>query len=251
MSICAQKMRTPGVCGRLIAWLSDYLSNRKQRVVINGRSSDWIIIEAGVPQGSILGPLLFLIYINDIIYDIRSDIYLYADDTILIRVVTNPLEDTRIMNNDLEMINDWSKQWTVKFSPAKSKQLIVTSKPARINYAELQLDGTEIKRVKTHSHLGMIFTEKFSWESHIRDRVLKTAPTLNTLVRCSRIIPRIVKENIYKTLIRPVLEYGSTIYDNCPLYVSNYLEKSQRSAALACTCAYKDTSHTTLMQGHL
>jgi hypothetical protein len=74
------------------------------------------------------------------------------------------------------------------------------------------------------------------------------APTLNTLVRCSRIIPRIVKENIYKTFIRPVLEYGCTIYDNCPLYVSNYLEISQRSAALACTGAYKDTSHTALMQ---
>jgi len=196
------KLRTLGVCGRLIDWLSDYLSNRKQRVIINGRSSDWIIIEPGVSQGSILGPLLFLIYISDIIYDIRSDIYLYADDTILMRIVTDPLEDTRIMNNDLEMLNAWFKQWTVKFSPVKSKQLIVTRKPARINYAKLQLDGTEIKHVKTHSHLGMIFTEKLSWESHIR--VLKAAPTLNTLVRCSRIM----KKNIYKTLIRPILEYG-------------------------------------------
>jgi len=251
MSICAQKLRTLGVCGRLIAWLSDYLSNRKQRVVINGRISDYIIIQAGVPQWSILGPLLFLIYINDIIYGIGLNIYLHADDTFLMRVITDPLENSRIMNNDLEMINDWSKQWTVKFSPAKSKQLIVTSKPARINYAELQLDGTEIKRVKTHSHLGMLFTENFSWESHIRDRILKAASTLNTLNRCIRIIPRIVKEYIYKTLIRPVLKYGCTIYDNCQLYVSNSLEKSQRSAALACTCAYKDTSHTTLMQGHL
>ena len=121
---------------------------------------------------------------------------MYADDTILMRVVTDPLEDTRIMNNDLELLNAWFKQWTVKFSPAKSKQLINTRKPARINYAKLQLDGTEIKGVKTHSHLGMIFTDTFSYESHIRDRVLKAVPTLNTLVRCSRIIPRIVKENI-------------------------------------------------------
>jgi len=93
------------------------------------------------------------------------------------RVVTDPLVDTRIMNNDLEMLNAWSKEWSVKFSLAKSKQLIVTRKPAKINYAKLQLGGTEIKRVKIHSHLGMIFTEKFSWESHIRDRVLKAAPT--------------------------------------------------------------------------
>jgi len=131
------KLRTLGVCGRLIDWLSDYLSNRKQRVIINGRSSDWIIIEAGLPQGSIIGPLLFLIYINDIIYDIRSDIYWYSDDTVLMRVVTDPLKDTRIVNNDLEMLNAWSKQWTIKFSPAKLKQLIVSRKPARINYARL------------------------------------------------------------------------------------------------------------------
>jgi hypothetical protein len=241
------KLRTLGVCGTLIDWLSDYLTCRKQRVVINGTSSDWILIKAGVPQGSILGPLLFLIYVNDIIYDIRSDIFLYADDTILMRVVTDPLEDTRIMNNDLELLNAWSKQWAVTFSPAKSHQLIVTRKMAKLNYAKLQLDGTDIKRVQSHRHLGMIFTENFSWEDHIRDRVSKASPTLNTLVRCSRIIPRIVKENIYKTFIRPILEYGCTIYDNCPIYVSNYLERTQRSAALACTGAYKDTSHAELL----
>ena len=106
------------------------------------------MIKAGVLQGSILGPLLFLMYINNIIYDIASDIYLYADDTILMRVVTDPLEDTRIIDNDLEMLNAWSKQWTVKFSPIKPKRLIVTRKPATINYAKPLLDETEIKRVK-------------------------------------------------------------------------------------------------------
>ena len=122
--------------------------------------------------------------------------------------LTDPLEDTEIMNNDLELLNAWSKQQTVKFSTANSTQLIITRKTARINYAKLQLDGTEIKSGETHSHLGMIFTEKFSWESHIQDRVSKAAPTLNTLFMCTCIIPRIVKENIYKTLIRPVLECG-------------------------------------------
>ena len=83
---------------------------------------------------------------------------MYADDTILMRVVTDPLEDTRTLNNDLEVLNIWSKQWTVKFSPAYSKQLIVTRKITRINYPKLRLGGTVIKRVKTHNHLAMILT---------------------------------------------------------------------------------------------
>ena len=73
------------------------------------------------------------------------------------------------MNNDLELLNAWSKQWAVTFSPVKSHQLIVTRKMAKLNYAKLQLDGTDIKRVQSHRHLGMIFTENFSWEDHIRD----------------------------------------------------------------------------------
>ncbi len=91
-------------------------------------TSDWIYILAGVPQGSILGPLLFLVFVNDIVLDIRSDIFLYADDTILMRVVNDPVIDTMILNTDLESLNLWAKQWAVNFSPPKSEQLIITKK---------------------------------------------------------------------------------------------------------------------------
>ena len=77
------KLKTIGIRGQLLKWLTDYLENRCQRVVINGVQSPWLTIKAGVPQGSILGPLLFLVYVNDIVTNITSDIYLYADDTIL------------------------------------------------------------------------------------------------------------------------------------------------------------------------
>ena len=81
------KLKTIGIRGQLLKWLTDYLENRCQRVVINGVQSPWLTIKAGVPQGSILGPLLFLVYVNDIVTNITSDIYLYADDTILMRIV--------------------------------------------------------------------------------------------------------------------------------------------------------------------
>ena len=86
------KLRKAGINGELLDWLSNYLTNRKQRVVIPGDVSKWAFIKAGVPQGSILGPLLFLSYINDIVVDIRANIRLFADDTSLYMIVDNPNE---------------------------------------------------------------------------------------------------------------------------------------------------------------
>jgi hypothetical protein len=195
-----------------------------------------------------LGPLLFLIFVNDIVIDIDSDIFLYADDTLIMRVITDPLLDTVIMNDDLSLINQWAKQWAVTFSPAKSEQLVITRKLEKANYNPLTLDMTEIKRVTEHCHLGVIFTENFSWETHIRSRIIKAAPTLNALTRSSCIIPREIKQNVYTTLIRPILEYGCMVYDNCPAFISHLLEQSQRTAALVCTGAYKDTSMRQLLR---
>ena len=102
-------------------------------------------------------------------------------------------------------------------------------------------------KVTSHSHLGMTFTENLSWEVHMHNRIKKTAPTMNVLVRTSRILPRPVKEVIYRTFIRPVLEYGCMVYDNCQAFISPTLEQCQRTAALACTGAYRDTSLSKLL----
>lgn len=109
------------------------------------------------------------------------------------------------------------------------------------------MNGININRVAQHSHLGVVFTENFSWETHIQSRIQKAAPALNTLIRSSQTIPRLVKDTIYRSFIRPILEYGCMLYDNCPIYVSSQLEKTQRGAALECTGAYKDTSHARLL----
>ena len=95
--------------GSLLSWLGSYLSNRRQRVTLPGTQSNWNYIHAGVPQGSILGPLLFLLYINDIVKDIKSNIRLFADDTSLFLVVENPLSAAEILNSDLEKITKWEK----------------------------------------------------------------------------------------------------------------------------------------------
>ncbi len=96
------KLKSIGVDSILLNWFSSYLSNRRQRVVLPGTKSDWNVINAGVPQGSILGPLLFLIYINDIVNDIQSNIRLFADDTSLYIVVDDPLNAGQILQSDIE-----------------------------------------------------------------------------------------------------------------------------------------------------
>ena len=112
----------------MLLWFSDYLSNRRQRVVIPGSMSEWKYIHSGVPHGSILGPLLFLIYINDIVSEIDSNIRLFADDTSLYMVVDEPSSAAPIMNADLNRIMQWADTWLVTFNPTKTDSLLITRK---------------------------------------------------------------------------------------------------------------------------
>ena len=102
------KLQTIGLSGPLLAWFNDYLDNRKQKVVLPGAVSGWTSLKAGVPQGSILGPLLFLVYINDIVKDIHSTIRLFADDTSLYIIVEDPQRAADQLNSDLAKIQLWA-----------------------------------------------------------------------------------------------------------------------------------------------
>ena len=111
------KLKQNGISGDLLQILSDFLSNRKQRVVLNGQNSSWTNVHVGVPQGSILGPLLFLIYINDLADDLSSNVKLFADDTSLFSVVHDVNASARELNDDLKKINKWAFQWKMSFNP--------------------------------------------------------------------------------------------------------------------------------------
>ena len=110
-------MRLCAISGNLIKLFENYLHNRKQRVVLNDFYSDYSVIESGVPQGSVLGPLLFLIYINDLETNIISNVKFFADDTMLFSIVKYPVISANILNHDLEMIYQWAHQWKMEFNP--------------------------------------------------------------------------------------------------------------------------------------
>ena len=114
------KLRNAGIDGPLLSWLADYLDNRQQRVVVKGGTSPWSRVKAGVPQGSVLGPLLFLIYINDIVNVVNSSIRLFADDTVLFITVEDPVVAANTLNSDLHEVENWAYKWLVSFNPSKT-----------------------------------------------------------------------------------------------------------------------------------
>ena len=116
------KMRQNGISGNLLKLFQNYLSNRKQRVVLNGFSSDYCTIGSGVPQGSVLGPLLFLIYINYLENDIKSNVKICSDVTMLFSVVNNPVISANELNHDLKVKSQWAYEWKVNFNPDLNKQ---------------------------------------------------------------------------------------------------------------------------------
>ena len=115
-----KKIEAVGIRGNLALWFQNYLQNRKQAVVIKGKKSEYKTVPSGVPQGSVSGPMLFLIYINDITKNIESVIKLFADDTSVSLALKDPDRRAAILNSDLEKINSWAKRWKVNFNEEKN-----------------------------------------------------------------------------------------------------------------------------------
>ena len=125
------KLRSIGLEGNMMNWFASYLSNRKQRVVIEGVHSDWRNIVAGVPQGSVLGPLLFLIYINDLPASVNSNCFLFAADCLLEEVCSPSVCASRL-NDDLASISTWASRWLVTMNANKTKSMVFSSKRSHI-----------------------------------------------------------------------------------------------------------------------
>ena len=133
-------------------------------MVLNGSCSDYSASESGVPQGSVLGPLLFLIYINDLERNIKSNINLFADDTMLFSTVKDPIISTNDLNHDLDIINQWAHQWKMEFNPDPTKQateVVFSCKKSSPNHPQLIFNDTFVEKVNEHKHLGLILDSTY------------------------------------------------------------------------------------------
>ena len=237
------KLRFYGIHQSLIDWIADYLGDRSQKVVLDGFSSTNTGITAGVPQGSVLGPFLFLLYINDIVDNIYNHIRLFADDTSLFAVIDNNLDTvSQSLTDDLGKIDSWAKNWAVTFNPSKTETLTFTRRNVIHPYIFFGTDGEEIKEVDQHCHLGLNFQSNATWKEHINIIYNKACSRLHLLRQVKYLLDRNSLITIYLAFIRPVLEYADTIWDNCTLGESNLLESVQIEASRIITGLRRTTS---------
>ena len=225
------KLEAAGISGSLLLWFRSYLTNRKQRVVLPGAESDWRYIRTGVPQGSILGPLLFLLFINDIVDEIGCNIRLFADDTSLYITVENPDMAAELVNIDLDKIMKWAKKWLVLFNPIKTESFLASRKLVKPIHPPLFMEGSQITEVESHKHLGIFLSNDCTWHKHIEYIKEKAWKRVNAMRKLKYEFDRKSLEIIYFSFIRPILEYGDTIWDNCTQYEKVELDKIQNEAA--------------------
>jgi len=243
------KLQSYGIRGNILTWISSFLTNRDQRVMVNGSKSSWLPVTSGVPQGTVLGPLLFLLYINDITNNIESEIRLFADDCILYRTIQSSADHT-ILQHDIDTLHSWSSVWQMKFNSQKSHIMSITrqrSKPT----SSYRLGTDTLSRVESHPYLGVTISSDLRWHNHITCITTKASRTLNFIRRNIYNCPPEAKSLAYTALVRPQLEYAAAAWDPYLVGDIQQIEKIQRRAARFACRDYRNTTSVTSLLDHL
>ena len=254
------KLKQNGISGSLLKLIGNYLSDRKQRVVLNNFNSEYSKIESGVPQGSVLGPLLFLIYINDLESNIKSNIKFFADDTMLFSIVKSPDISANDVNHDLDTIHRWAYQWKLEFNPDPSKQateLLFSCKKKSPDHPQLFFNGTVVVKVKDQKHLGLILNTGLSFENHLNEKIIRAKKNLGIIKHLSNFLPLKTLNQMYKTLVRSHLDYCDIIYhipsrqNHLGVFLNTLMERTERiqyQAALTITGAWQGSNRSKLYE---
>ncbi len=233
------KLSHYGIRQNYLAWAKSFLSNRTQRVIIDGKFSNFSPVLSGVPQGTVLGPAFFLCYINDLPDHVSSKIRLFADDAFLYREIkTNA--DHHALQSDLTALAKWADDWLMEFNSSKCFVLTTTlkTKPSPFNY---NLSGKPLERVKSHPYLGVTLDSKHSWIPHLNHTAAKATRSLNYISRNLHNCSPHIKEFAYNLYVRPQLEYASSIWSPYTASGKNKLEKIQARAGRFVTRRFRRT----------
>ena len=180
------KLHQYGIRGQVLGWIRAFLGSRSQRVVLDGEESESIPVTSGVPQGSILGPILFLIYINDLQDGIFSQVRLFADDTALypLYLTIEGKDDGAALQQDLDRLSVWESMWDMEFNLSKYQVVQVTGSKRPMNTIYM-LHGQVLEAVTSAKYLGVDISNTLSWNSHI-DRVVGNANRSLGFIRCNK-----------------------------------------------------------------
>ena len=220
------KLNSHGITGKIHSWLEDWLYERKQRVVINGKESNWRNVLSGVPQGSVLGPILFVIFVNEMDEGLTCKISKFADDTKITGRVTTTAEKA-LIQSDLDRLVNWSNKWQMSYNVNKCKILHIGSSNDRSNYS---MNGTELLKVNEEKDLGVNISNDLKPGKHCSE-VVKTANKLIGFIgRTFEFKSDKVVLTLFNALVRPHLEYCVQFWS--PYYRKDIekLERVQRRA---------------------
>ena len=210
-----EKLREIGIDENEILWFINYLSKRKQKTKYGNSFSDEHEIPIGLPQGTALSVLLFILYINDIVYATQnSKVVMFADDTTLTIKAKNINEAISLMNDDLKRIFSWLNTNKLMLNVDKTKWMILHKKKIDVTNLTLKINKKEIERVSKIKYLGVILNDKLNLNDQIEKCIAKAAQKVNMLKRMSNKLTFDTKKIIYNTVIQPNFDYCSTLYLN-------------------------------------
>jgi hypothetical protein len=221
------KIEKYGITGNIATWIRSFLTGRTQRVRVGKDYSTKKEVISGIPQGSILGPLLFTLYINDLPESVQSSCKIFADDT---KLYGSP-KNSCIMQNDITELKEWTETWQLYFNITKCKVLHIGKNNPQNDYY-MTVDNVQVTVTKCDSekNLGIIFDSMLTFDCHISEVINRASKILGIIQRCFLYLDKLSFVQLYKSLVRPHLEYGNIIWYPLLKRQSAAIDRIQRRA---------------------
>ena len=215
----------------IISWIKNYLQDRSQYVEINGEKSQWQPVTSGIPQGSVLGSLLFLIYINDLPKHVNSKIYMYADDTKIYREIREK-NDQEILQKDLDSLKAWSDEWLLKFHPNKCYSITIGKKEDKDHTYHISDKGTKynMAQINDMKDIGVIMDSDLKFEKHINSKIDTANKILGIIRRSFMYLSAEIFIPLYKAMVRSHFDYAMVIWNPLTVKCIESIEGVQRRA---------------------
>ena len=251
-SILLKKLQLYGLDPHAVQWFKSYLSNRFQSTYVNGTLSDYLPVSCGVPQGFVLGPLLFLIYINDLQEcELSSSALMYADDTSLTLSAYDPTTLEEKLNKDLDEVQKWLKSNKLTLNVKKTKYMIIGSH-YRLRHLNGDLNVTvnsqQLTRVTNYRYLGIEVDEALGWQSHVDTICKKVSAGIGALKRIRSLVPRQTLLKMYDALVAPYFDYCSEVRGCMGKGLCDRLQRLQNRAGRIITFSDYNTRSADILQ---
>lgn len=232
-----------------LSWIRNFLTLRRQYTVCGNYQSNMSDVISGVPQGTVLGPLLFLIYVNDLPDSISSKIRLFADDCVIYRQITNP-DDHIMLQQDLNSISAWCDNWLMSLNGSKCK-VVSFSRKQSLSLHSYLLYNSPLSVSTSYKYLGVHLSDNLSWSNHIDAITSSASKTLGYLRRNLFSAPPHLRKLAYETYVRPILEFASAVWNPHQKYLINQIESIQNRAARFITSTYSRQASVSFLKNSI